>query len=62
MLHSHSQPQTKRNPTYRVSFALTDEDFGDAKVSDFDDHLMLVKENILSLEVSVQDKFVVDMV
>lgn len=56
------QLQTKTTSTYRVGFALTDKDFGDAKISNFDNHLVLVKKNILCLKVSVQDKFVVDMI
>ena len=47
---------------HRVSFAFADKDFGDAEVPDFDDHLMLVKKNILCLQVSVQDEFVVHVV
>ena len=47
---------------HRISFALADKDFGDTKVTNFDDHLVLVKKNILSLKVSVQDQFVVDVV
>ena len=48
--------------TDRVSFALADEDFGDAEIPNFDDHLVLVEKNILRLQVSVQDEFVVDVV
>lgn len=47
---------------HRVSFAFADEDLGDAKVSDFDNHLVFVKKNILSLEVPVQDELVVNVV
>lgn len=50
------------NSAYGVSFALADEDFGDAKVTDFDDHLVLVQKNILRLKVTVQDEFIVHMV
>lgn len=45
-----------------VSFAFADKDFGDAKVTDFDNHLVLVKKDILCLKVPVQDEFVVYMV
>lgn len=45
-----------------VSFAFADKNFGDAKISNFDNHLVLVKKNILRLQVSVQDKLVVDVV
>ena len=51
-----------KNSAHRVRFAFADEDFGDAKVPDFDDHLVLVQKNILRLEVPVQDEFVVDVV
>lgn len=54
--------QIKGIETHRVSFAFADKDFGDAKVTDFDDHLVLVKKNILCLKVPVQDEFIVHMV
>lgn len=41
--------------THRVGFALAAQDFGDAKVSDLDDHAMLVQEDVLGLQVTVQD-------
>lgn len=47
---------------HRVRFALADEDFGDAEVSDFDDHLVLVEQDVLRLEVTVQNEFVVHVV
>lgn len=56
------QLQTKGESAHRVSFALADKDFGDAKIANFDDHLVLVKKDILCLKVSVQDKLVVDVV
>lgn len=35
--------------THRVGFALAAQDFGDAKVSNLDDHAVLVQQNVLSL-------------
>lgn len=54
--------QIKGIRAHRVSFAFADKDFRDAKVPNFDDHLMLVKKNILCLQVSMQNEFVVHMV
>ena len=48
--------------THRVSFALAHEDLGDAKVADLDDHLVLVQQDVLRLEVPVQDELVVHVV
>lgn len=49
-------------PAHRVRFALADKYFGDAEVTDFDYHLVLVEKNILRLQVPVQDEFVVHVV
>lgn len=51
-----------RTSTHCISFTFADKDFGDAKISNFDDHLVLVQKNILCLQVPVQDEFVVNMV
>lgn len=40
---------------HRVGFAFAAQDFGDAEVSDLDDHAMLVQEDVLGLQVTVQD-------
>lgn len=45
-----------------VSFALATEDLGDAKVPYLDDHVVLVQEDVLSLEVPVEDLLGVDVV
>lgn len=56
------QSQTISTSTYCISFTFADKDFGDAKISNFDNHLVLVQKNILCLQVSVQDEFVVNVV
>ena len=48
--------------THRVRLALAHEDLGDAEVSDLDDHLVLVQQDVLGLEVAVQDQLVVHVV
>ena len=40
---------------YCVSFTLAEKNFGDAKVTDFDSFLLLIEQNILRLEISVQN-------
>lgn len=59
LLTTCSQTETG---THGVRFAFADEDFGDAKVADLHDHLVLVQQNILRLEVPVQDELVVHVV
>lgn len=48
--------------THRVGFTLAAQDFGDAKVSNLDNHTMFVQEDVLSLQVTVQDLFGVHVV
>jgi len=46
---------------YRVSFTLAQKNFGNSEISDFDSLFLLIKQNVLSLEVSMKDLFGVDM-
>lgn len=62
MIHSFTFLSQEKRSDHRVRLALADEDLGDAEVSDFDDHLVLVQQNVLSLEVAVQNQFVVNVV
>jgi len=52
---------SKRIKYYRVCFTLAKQNFGDAKVADFDGPLLLIEQNVLSLQISVQDLFGVNV-
>ena len=46
---------------YRVSFTLAQKDFGNSEVSDFDGFFLPIKQNVLSLEVSMKDLLGMDV-
>lgn len=55
-LKTSSTREVPSMPRYRVGLAFAAKDLGDAEVTNLDNHAMLVKKDVLGLEVPVQDE------
>lgn len=57
----YQDSRVPRTSKHRVGLALAAKDLRDAKVPDLDDHAVLVKKDVLGLEVPMQDEVCVHM-